>query len=583
METRIDYSSLAARDVASPSILSSRLGRETASVREPREPSQPPPLPVVEGSGESRTLPPRRDPKLTAPEVSCRMVTGFIEYFRERQGAEFVDAVILAAGLPIEALQVDRWVSRAYLEKFVHEVVALLGVSEARPDYFHPVWQHWRKVGEGTLKPHLIGNIHTVLRALGSPGSFYRQVPKLVGNTNQAISARLLESGPDLAVLEFAPLSPTMPDAPWGCWNRMGLLEGAPGIWGLPNAGVEHPECMHHPTRPAKSCVYRIRYRNRTAARWLPAIGLSALGAFLGGTLAPLCGAPAFWGALTVGCGALALEGWRRTQASEQRAVEDGRRMADFVDDADRRYVTLWKERQALRSALDTNQRFSGYLSQRLVTKILEEPGRESRLEGSRTRAAVLFGDIVGFTRRCEKLSPEAAVEDLNMWFSCVDPVIHAHGGVIDKRIGDAVMVLFFADDNEGSSNQELWDRAIRCGLAMQSAMEKCRKALAHRNVEDMELRVGIAGGSVVQGTMGSPERYEYTVAGDVVNIAAHLESRAAPNRVLVLSEMLARCHPGEIVARRTIQVKGRQMPLEVTEIAPVPERVPLGPQTNSA
>ena len=255
--------------------------------------------------------------------------------------------------------------------------------------------------------------------------------------------------------------------------------------------------------------------------------------------------------------------------------------MADFVDDADRRYVALWNESRALSRANDTNEKFSGYLNQGLVDQILRESGREPRLESKRRRAAVLFGDIVGFTRRCENLSPEAAVEDLNTWFSHVDPIIHAHGGIIDKRIGDAVMVLFVAGNDV--SDQQLWNRAIRCGLAMQSAMAQCREALAHRAADDMELRVGIAGGSLVQGTMGSPERYEYTVIGDVVNVAARLESHAIPNRVLVPSQMLKGNHPGRVTSRRTIRIKGRHTALDVSEIAQTKEEFAAYPEANSA
>ena len=84
---------------------------------------------------------------------------------------------------------------------------------------------------------------------------------------------------------------------------------------------------------------------------------------------------------------------------------------------------------------------------------------------------------------------------------------------------------------------------------------------------------MGIAGGSLVQGTMGSPERYEYTVIGDVVNVAARLESIASPGRVLVQTDLLDEFEPGlglgRVEDQRTIQVKGRNQPISVTELAP--------------
>ena len=249
--------------------------------------------------------------------------------------------------------------------------------------------------------------------------------------------------------------------------------------------------------------------------------------------------------------------------------------MAAVFNDTDQRYAALWEERQALRQALHANQKFSAYLNRRLVAQILEHPDQELNLGGRRTNAAVLFGDIVGFTRRCEKLTPEAVVEDLNTWFSVVDPIIHAHGGIIDKRIGDAVMVVFVPKEGIERSDDEVWKRAISCGLAMQAAMPVCRDALAARRAEPMEFRVGIAGGALVQGTMGSKERYEYTVIGDVVNVAARLEARAKPGHVLVQADLYTGLSLGQVIDQRTITVKGRNQPIAVMELIPESEESP--------
>jgi class 3 adenylate cyclase len=502
------------------------------------------------------------------------MLTGFLEYFEEQEGAEFVSAVVTSAGLPMGYVRTpERWVSREYVDRFVLEVCQRLGVREDSPDQFHPVWQHWREVGRRALRPHLIGPIHAVLRALGAPGPFYRQVPKLISKANHVLNAKLLDSVPGMAIIEITPLDPEgAPDAPWACWNRMGLFEGAPEIWGLPHARVEHHECMHHPTHPSDRCVYRIHYRERNAEVLIPTLGFAGLGSLLGSGMALGLGSPLLWPVLTGACAGVALDGWRRSRIATRTMQQDGQRMAAVFNDTDQRYAALWEERQALRSALHTNQKFSGYLNRRLVEQILEKPEQELKLGGRRTDAAVLFADLVGFTRRCEQLTPEAVVEDLNTWFSVVDPIIHAHGGIIDKRIGDAVMVVFVPREGEDRSNGEIWSRAIRCGLAMQSAMSECHRALAQRRAEPMDLRVGIAGGSLVQGTMGSSQRYEYTVIGDVVNIASRLEAIATPGRVLVQSEILEGLQIGQICDQRTVHLKGRKQPIAVTELAPVSE-----------
>ena len=84
-----------------------------------------PSLHLVARDGPKDCSRPQATPDLTTPEVSCRMVTGFIEYFREKEGQEFIDSVISAAGLPASDLKTDRWVSRAYVESFVEEAVTL--------------------------------------------------------------------------------------------------------------------------------------------------------------------------------------------------------------------------------------------------------------------------------------------------------------------------------------------------------------------------------------------------------------------------------------------------------------------------
>lgn len=498
------------------------------------------------------------------------MLTGFLEYFEEQEGAEFVSAVVSAAGLPMGYVRTpEKWVSREYVDRFVLEVVRRLGVREDEPDHLHPIWQHWREVGRRALRPHLIGPIHAVLRALGAPGPFYRQVPKLISKANHVLHARLVESAPGLAVIEITPLDDDAPDTPWACWNRVGLFEGAPEIWNLPHARVEHHECMHHPTHPSPKCVYRIHYRERSSEVWLPTLGMAGMGALTLGGVATAIGTPMLWPALTGTCAGIAIDGWRRSRQATRTMQKDGQRMAAVFNDTDQRYAALWEERQALRRALHTNQKFSGYLNRRLVEQILQKPEQELQLGGRRTHAAVLFGDIVGFTQRCEKLTPEAVVEDLNTWFSIVDPIIHAHGGIIDKRIGDAVMVVFVPREGQDRSHQEVWRRAVECGLAIQRAMPKCREKLLQRNAEPMALRVGIAGGALVQGTMGSTQRYEYTVIGDVVNIASRLESLAQPGHVLVQSELLDGLSIGQIVEQETIQVQGREGAIQVTQLRP--------------
>lgn len=132
----------------------------------------------------------------------------------------------------------------------------------------------------------------------------------------------------------------------------------------------------------------------------------------------------------------------------------------------------------------------------------------------------VLFADLVGFTNRAEGLDPEAVKELLDTAFGVLVPVIDAHGGHVDKIIGDELMAVFgaptsFHDDPE---------RAVRAALSLHPALRTV--------ASDLELRVAVYTGEVLAGPVGPAG--VYTVTGDTVNTAHRLVSSAAPGEILV-------------------------------------------------
>lgn len=185
-----------------------------------------------------------------------------------------------------------------------------------------------------------------------------------------------------------------------------------------------------------------------------------------------------------------------------------------------------------------------------------EEAGlRGVARRGERRAAAVLFSDIRGFTTFSETVSPEAVVEMLNRVLDAQARVVVAHGGDIDKFVGDALMAVFHGE-------RAAW-RAVECAVAMVDAVHRARTA-----GEQFAIGVGVAAGEVVYGAIGSEARMDFTVIGDVVNTGARLCSAAGADQVLV-TEAVARACAGalpsiELVDHAPLQVKGKREPVIV-------------------
>ncbi|MBK8251623.1 MAG: adenylate/guanylate cyclase domain-containing protein [Polyangiaceae bacterium] len=216
---------------------------------------------------------------------------------------------------------------------------------------------------------------------------------------------------------------------------------------------------------------------------------------------------------------------WREIKASTGRSDELGRlegsidEMAKNIEQSE-----LEIERQTrLRGDL------SRFMSKELVDAIVRGEHNLS-LGGERRTITVLFADVVAFTPLSEKRPPEQVVAMLNELFTVLSEVVFRHGGTVDKFIGDCIMAVWGAPIHQP-------DHADRALAAAEDIMHFLEVAAAEwRKKYDAEVRLGIGvnSGEAIVGNIGSDKRMEYTVIGDVVNIAARLEAMAAPNQVLV-------------------------------------------------
>jgi class 3 adenylate cyclase len=223
--------------------------------------------------------------------------------------------------------------------------------------------------------------------------------------------------------------------------------------------------------------------------------------------------------------------------------------------------------RDAAKAIIDgerARQRFGVYLSQELVDEALSadvlRPG------GHRQSVAVLFSDLRGFTTYSEKLPPERLVEELNAYLEAMVTVIKAEGGVIDKYIGDAIMVVF-GIPTERSDDAT---RALRCAIRMDEALVEHNRHRATLGQPALRHGVGVHYGDVVAGNLGTSERLQYTVVGDTVNLASRLESATKELGVaLLFSQDLVDAVPeadrfAVLRGCGSITVKGREAPVEV-------------------
>ncbi len=146
---------------------------------------------------------------------------------------------------------------------------------------------------------------------------------------------------------------------------------------------------------------------------------------------------------------------------------------------------------------------------------------RQLTLGGEEKKVTILFCDLRDFTPLSEQLTPAQLLEVLNAYFTTMSQIVDAHGGVVDKYIGDAVMALFGAPLEMSDQASQ----AIETALEMAVALKELNQRLFHGDGRALRLGIGIHTAVVVAGNIGSPERYNYTVIGDGVNVASRLEA----------------------------------------------------------
>jgi class 3 adenylate cyclase/HAMP domain-containing protein len=206
--------------------------------------------------------------------------------------------------------------------------------------------------------------------------------------------------------------------------------------------------------------------------------------------------------------------------------------------------VVARKREQELRNI------FQKYVPKEVIDKYFRHP--ESLLVGEDRVLAVLFADIRGFTAIAERMEPEQMVHSLNSYFSRMVDIIMLHGGIVDKYIGDCIMAFFGAPVQHPDDAQQ----AVLAALEMQEALSAFNGEQAKAGLPEFRIGIGINYGSVTVGNIGSDKKMDYTVIGDMVNMASRLESLTKIYRQeLIFSESVYREAGRKLLCRRVDKV----------------------------
>lgn len=206
---------------------------------------------------------------------------------------------------------------------------------------------------------------------------------------------------------------------------------------------------------------------------------------------------------------------------------------------------------------------YGRFLPEYVVRQMLENP-ESFKLGGVNQTITVLFADIRGFTRLSEHAQPEKVVQLLNKYFSAMTDIIFAHGGTLDKYLGDGLMALFGAP----TATPDDATNALNAAVAMQRRVMGMNDDLRAQGLPEVAIGIGLHTGEAVVGYIGSERRSEYTAIGDTVNTASRLESNSKGGQILLsdAASQAATCrYP--LITLEPISVKNREQPVPLFEV----------------
>jgi adenylate cyclase len=212
-------------------------------------------------------------------------------------------------------------------------------------------------------------------------------------------------------------------------------------------------------------------------------------------------------------------------------------------------------------------RRFEQHLAPAVVQRIVDEPNL-LKLSGERREVTALFTDVEGFTSMTHRAGPEQLVKVLDDYFEGCAAIVIAHGGMVDKIVGDAVHALF----NAPLDLPDHARRAVACAVDLAKWAASYRQGALPTALGFGRTRIGIETGEVVIGDVGIRAKLDYTAHGDAINATARLEAanKDLASTICVGPVAASRCDADALRPLGRIALRGREEPYDVFE--PWPE-----------
>lgn len=232
----------------------------------------------------------------------------------------------------------------------------------------------------------------------------------------------------------------------------------------------------------------------------------------------------------------------------------------------------VWRSRRTLLNRVEAEvvrADLARYVSPDVAEALASRGGTAFGEPATRT-VAVLFADIVGFTKLTEKLSPERTFALLRSFHERSSAIVFKHDGTLDKYLGDGFMATFGSIELQPDAPA----RALACAFELQQEIDRWSRKRSGRGADPLRVSIGVHCGPVTVGNLGGRERIEFTVVGDVVNVASRLEeiTRAVDGSIIASEDCIRAAGDPEWRMRfqssREIQLRGRQQTILV-HIAP--------------
>lgn len=365
------------------------------------------------------------------PELAYRVLEPLLHVLKQHHGADKVNRIVIAAARsvgitdPSSLLRssVDElWVSIRFHNELRRLIFTELYHMEKLPSRDHPLWRLWHQAGLVAFQKEGLGSlVFPVVKALGSPGILYRNLPREMKRCNTVLKVEMIDAScPGLVEFSIRPHHPkSYKEGHEFCCNRIGCFEAIPSIWGFPKAQVEHTKCMHDPLNPADECRYIVRFEERRFVGILQSafcVMVCVLGSVFFASKDPYFDVVSL--SLIGLILALALEGWRHYLSIRRRYHKDRQHMRDLIELYDKRYMDLWKESEELRLLTLDNRNISAYVPPQLLRRLKGRREQIPRLGGTKREATIVFVDIRSYSTMSEHLDPEQTLQILNQCFS---------------------------------------------------------------------------------------------------------------------------------------------------------------------